>query len=68
MLKSSKAGLANKIHLNEYLKGVDSSGADTTQSQGGSATNGNDTKTRLAQRLKASKGINLNIGSTLSWL
>ena len=36
----------------QYLKGVDSSGADTIQSQGGSATNGNDTKTRLAQRLR----------------
>ena len=35
------------------LKGVDSSGADTTQSRGGSATNGNDTQTNLAQRLKA---------------
>lgn len=37
----------------QYLKGVDSSGADTTQSRGGSATNGNDTQTNLAQRLKA---------------
>tara|TARA_R110000824_G_C15143024_1_gene670168 strand:- start:436 stop:1080 length:645 start_codon:yes stop_codon:yes gene_type:complete len=40
----------------QYLKGVDSSGADTTQSRGGSATNGNDTQTNLAQRLKA-KGL-----------
>ena len=36
----------------KILKGVDSSGADTTQSHGGSAATGNDTKTRLAQRLK----------------
>jgi hypothetical protein len=35
------------------LKGVDSSGANTTQSQGGSAASGNDTQTNLAQRLKA---------------
>jgi hypothetical protein len=34
------------------LKGVDSSGAGTTQSQGGSAANGDSTQTRLAQRLK----------------
>ena len=40
----------------QYLKGVDSSGADTTQSRGGSAANGNDTQTNLAQRLKA-KGL-----------
>jgi hypothetical protein len=40
----------------QYLKGVDSSGADTTQSRGGSATNGNDTQNNLAQRLKA-KGL-----------
>lgn len=37
----------------KILKGVDSSGADTTQSRGGSATNGNDTQTKLAQRLRA---------------
>ena len=36
----------------QYLKGVDSSGADTTQSRGSSATSGNDTQNRLAQRLK----------------
>tara|TARA_R110000737_G_scaffold348790_1_gene383502 strand:+ start:793 stop:1437 length:645 start_codon:yes stop_codon:yes gene_type:complete len=40
----------------QYLKGVDSSGADTTQSRGGSAANGNDTQTKLAQRLKT-KGL-----------
>lgn len=34
------------------LKGVDSSGAGTIQSQGGSAANGDSTQTRLAQRLK----------------
>ena len=40
----------------KILKGVDSSGADTTQSRSGSATNGNDTQTKLAQRLRA-KGL-----------
>tara|TARA_R110000765_G_scaffold337065_1_gene427402 strand:- start:163 stop:810 length:648 start_codon:yes stop_codon:yes gene_type:complete len=40
----------------QYLKGVDSSGANTTQSRGGSATNGNETQNNLAQRLKA-KGL-----------
>ena len=40
----------------QYLKGVDSSGANTTQSRGGSAANGNETQNNLAQRLKA-KGL-----------
>ena len=47
----SFAGQSNDYK--QYLKGVDSSGASTTQSRGGSATNGNDTQTNLAQRLKA---------------
>jgi hypothetical protein len=40
----------------QYLKGVDSSGAGTTQGRSGSATNGNETQNNLAQRLKA-KGL-----------
>ena len=48
-----KAFAVQSDDYKQYLKGVDSSGADTTQSQSSSATNGNDTQTNLAQRLKA---------------
>ena len=48
-----KSWAGEQDSFKKILKGVDSSGADTTQSQGGSATNGNDTQTKLAQRLRA---------------
>ncbi len=47
-----KSWAGEQDSFKRILKGVDSSGADTTQSHGGSAATGNDTKTRLAQRLK----------------
>ena len=47
-----KSWAGEQDSFKKILKGVDSSGADTTQSHGGSAATGNDTKTRLAQRLK----------------
>ena len=48
-----KSWAGEQDSFKKILKGVDSSGASTTQSRGGSATNGNDTQTNLAQRLKA---------------
>lgn len=47
-----KSWAGEQDSFKKILKGVDSSGANTTQSHGGSAATGNDTKTRLAQRLK----------------
>lgn len=47
-----KSWAGEQDSFKKILKGVDSSGADTTQSHGGGAATGNDTKTRLAQRLK----------------
>ncbi|MCK5644139.1 MAG: hypothetical protein KAJ19_25290 [Gammaproteobacteria bacterium] len=52
-----KSWAGEQDSFKKILKGVDSSGADTTQSRSGSATNGNDTQTKLAQRLRAA-GIN----------
>ena len=51
-----KSWAGEQDSFKKILKGVDSSGADTTQSRSGSATNGNDTQTKLAQRLRA-KGL-----------
>ena len=51
-----KSWAGEQDSFKRILKGVDSSGADTTQSRSGSATNGNDTQTKLAQRLRA-KGL-----------
>lgn len=48
-----KSWAGEQDSFKKILKGVDSSGADTTQSRSGSATNGNDTQTKLAQRLRA---------------
>ena len=48
-----KSWAGEQDSFKRILKGVDSSGANTTQSQGGSAASGNDTQTNLAQRLKA---------------
>ena len=47
-----KSWAGEQDSFKKILKGVDSSGADTTQSHGGSAATGNDTQTRLAQRLR----------------
>jgi hypothetical protein len=47
-----KSWAGEQDSFKRILKGVDSSGADTTQSHGSSAATGNDTQTRLAQRLK----------------
>ena len=47
-----KAYAVQSNDFKRYLKGVDSSGANVTPSQGVSNTNGNDTQTKLAQRLK----------------
>tara|TARA_R110000822_G_scaffold173754_1_gene313369 strand:+ start:232 stop:843 length:612 start_codon:yes stop_codon:yes gene_type:complete len=51
-----KSFAAQSDDYKQYLKGVDSSGAGTTQGRSGSATNGNETQNNLAQRLKA-KGL-----------
>lgn len=48
-----KSWAGEQDSFKKILKGVDSSGADTTQGRSGSATNGNDTQTKLAQRLRA---------------
>ena len=48
-----KSWAGEQDSFKKILKGVDSSGANTTQSQSSSAANGNDTQTKLAQRLKA---------------
>jgi len=47
-----KAFAEQSDDFKRYLKGVDSSGASVTQSQGVSNATGNDTQTKLAQRLK----------------
>jgi hypothetical protein len=48
-----KGWASEQDSFKNILKGVESSGANTSQSHGGSAANGNDTQTKLAQRLKA---------------
>jgi hypothetical protein len=48
-----KSWAGEQDSFKKILKGVDGSGADTTQGRSGSATNGNDTQTKLAQRLRA---------------
>lgn len=50
--KDFQSFAAQSSDYKQYLKGVDSSGAGTTQSQGSSAATGNDTQTNLSQRLK----------------
>lgn len=48
-----KGWASEQDSFKNILKGVESSGASTTQSQGGGAASGGDTKSKLAQRLKA---------------